>query len=388
MAQVAKRLQQVPPYIFVELDRMKEEAIAQGQDVISLSIGDPDLPTPQIIVQALAEGAAIPQNHRYPLGAGKLELRQEIAHYYARIYGVELDPKDEIIALIGSKEGIGHFPLAFVDDGDVVLYPEPGYPVYRIATLFAGGIPIAMPLRPENKFLPDLEAIGRDVLERTKIMFLNYPNNPTAAFATEEFFERVVALAKRYGFIVVHDAAYLDLAFYGKRAVSFLQIPGAKEVGIEMHSFSKTFNMTGWRLGFACGNAELVQALLAIKSNLDSGVFGAIQHAGIVALRHYDEIVPPLLETYQKRAEVLVRGLEKIGWEDFTRPEGTFYVWLRTRGKRSSFEMTRELLRRCAVMVTPGTAFGDAGEGFIRMAVTAPEERIAEALQRIERANL
>jgi LL-diaminopimelate aminotransferase len=385
---LSERLRKVPPYIFVELDRLKKEAIERGEDVISLSIGDPDLPTPPVIVEALAEAAAKPENHCYPLGTGKPAFREEIAHYYESRHGVKLDPATQIVALIGSKEGIGHLPLALINPGDVVLCPEPGYPVYQISTLFAGGQPYVLPLKADNGFLPDLDAVPQDVLQRTRLIWLNYPNNPTATFAPMDFFEKVVWLAKKHGFVVAHDAAYLDIAFPGEKPHSFLETPGAMDVGIELHSFSKTFNMTGWRLGLAAGNPEIVAALAAIKSNLDSGVFGAVQDAGIVAMRHFDALVPPILDVYRRRRDVLLGGLERIGWKNHTRPEGTFYVWLPTLGGRTAMEMTMELLRRCAVMVTPGTAFGASGEGFIRIALTAPEERICEALERIERTNL
>lgn len=383
---LSDRLKKIPPYIFVELDKMKKAAMDRGEDVISLSIGDPDLPTPTLIVDALREAAQNPENHCYPLGTGKPALRREIASYYQRRYGVTLDPDSQVLALIGSKEGIGHLPLALVDPGDVVLYPDPGYPVYRMATLFAGGEPYALPLRAENGFLPDLEAVPSAILERTRLLFLNYPNNPTAAFAPLEFFEKVVRLAKKYNFAVAHDAAYMDMVFSGQRAHSFLEAPGALEVGIELHSFSKTFHMTGWRLGFAVGNPQIVRALAEIKSNLDSGVFGAIQDAGIIAMRHYEAIVPELVRIYERRCEVLLDGLQRLGWQGFNRPRGTFYVWGPTQHGLSSFDMTAELLQRCAIMVTPGTAFGEQGEGYIRIALTAPEERINEAIQRIANA--
>jgi LL-diaminopimelate aminotransferase len=299
---------------------------------------------------------------------------------------VTLDPKTEVGALIGSKEGIGHFPLAFVNPGDIVLIPEPGYPVYRSATIFAGGEPYTMPLLPENSFLPDIEAIPERVYQRTKLMFLNYPNNPTAAFATREFFERVIEKARKYGFIVMHDAAYLDMAYTDQQAVSFLEMPGAMEVGMEMHSLSKTFNMTGWRIAFAAGNASLIQGLLKIKNNVDSGVFTAIQRAGIVALQNYDKLVPPLRAMYRKRLEAVDAGMKMLGWEDYKRPQGTFYVWLKTRGGRGSMDMTREIIEKCAVVTTPGNGFGQVGEGYFRLALTTSDDRITEACQRMKKA--
>ncbi len=386
--EIAQRLKQIPPYIFVELDRLKKEALQRGEDVISLSIGDPDLPTPQLIVEALAAAAKKPENHCYPLGTGKLALREEIARYYQAKFGVALDPVTEILVLIGSKEGIGHLPLALVDPGTVVLYPEPGYPVYRMSALFAGGEPVALPLTRENSFLPDLDSVPPDTLRRTRLLWLNYPNNPTGAFASVEFFEKVVWFARRYNFVIAHDAAYIDLVFGSERAHSILEISGAKDVAIEFHSFSKTFHMTGWRIGFAVGNRDVVKALAEIKANLDSGVFGGVQDAAIVALQHFDELVPKLRQTYEERCRVLMRRLEQLKWPNVTPPRGTFYVWLPTLHGKSSMEMTMELLKKCAVMVTPGTAFGDGGEGYIRIALTAPEERIEQAFDRIERAGI
>ncbi|MCX7624852.1 MAG: LL-diaminopimelate aminotransferase [Candidatus Sumerlaeaceae bacterium] len=384
----AERLSKVPPYIFVELDQMRKAAVERGEDVISLSIGDPDLPTPSIIVDALAEAAKKPENHCYPLGKGKPELLEEISRYYAQQHDVRVDPYEEIVALIGSKEGIGHLPLAIVNPGDVVLYPDPGYPVYWISAHFAEAEPVPLALRPENDFLPDLEAVPSDILHRTRLLWINYPNNPTASVAPLEFFEKVVWFAKKYGFVVAHDAAYLDLVFHGHTAYSFLAVKGAKEVGIEFHSFSKTFHMTGWRLGFAAGNSRVVGALAALKANLDSGVFGAIQDAGIVAMKNFDKIVPELVAVYEQRCQVLTTALTNIGWRPAAKPRGTFYVWLPTLHQRSSMDMTKELLQRCAVMVTPGTAFGNEGEGFVRISLTAPEPRIKEAVRRIERANI
>jgi LL-diaminopimelate aminotransferase len=382
----ARRLERIPPYVFLEIDRLKQEAVARGEDIINLGIGDPDLPTPGIIIEALAEAARDPATHTYPLGAGMRELRQEIANYYERTRGVVLDPDSEVLALIGSKEGIAHFPWAFVDPGDIVLVPEPAYPVYWSSTIFSGGEPHMMPLRAENGFLPDLDAIPDEVYRRAKLMFLNYPNNPTAAFATRDFFERVVSKAKQHGFIVLHDAAYLDMAYQGERALSFMEIPGARDVGIELHSFSKTFNMTGWRLAFAAGNAQLVQALLALKSNLDSGAFGAIQRAGIVALRNYDTLIPPLLEVYESRLEALNQGMRELGWTEYRPPKGTFYAFLPTRKGFNSMEMAKELIRRCAIVTTPGTGFGSAGEGFFRITLTAPADRLLEACRRMKAA--
>lgn len=382
----AKRLQQLPPYVFLELDRMKNEAVARGEDIINLGIGDPDQPTPPMIIAAMEEAARTPANHQYPLGAGLIDFRKSVAAYYARTRNVELNPAEEVLALIGSKEGIGHFPLAFADPGGVVLVPEPGYPVYNSSAIFAGAEPYAMPLLAENDFLPDLEAVPAAVYERTQLMFLNYPNNPTAAFATREFFERVIAKARKYGFIVLHDAAYLDMAYHGEKALSFLEMDGAREVGIEMHSLSKTFNMTGWRIAYAVGNKALIAGLLKLKSNLDSGVFNAVQRAAITALDHFEDLTPDLLRLYEGRLEALNEGIRELGWTDYKPPKGTFYVWLRTRGGRSSMQMTMDLLKECSIVATPGNGFGAAGEGFFRLALTTSAQRIREACRRMKAA--
>ena len=385
---VSDRLSALPPYPFVELDRMKREALDRGVDIINLGIGDPDQPTPELIIDALTEAARNPVNHQYPLGTGLADFRHEVADYYQRKHNVNLNADKEVGALIGSKEGIAHLPLAFINPGDVVLFPDPGYPVYQSATLFAGGVPVAMPLLKENDFLPDLDAIPHDVLQRTRLMFLNYPNNPTGALATMEFFERVVKLAKKYGFVVAHDAAYLDIVFSGSKGISFLSVPGALDVGIELHSLSKTFNMTGWRIGFAAGHPDLVAGLMAVKANIDSGVFNAIQRAGIAALENIDTLLPSIISIYEARAKVLSEGVRSLGWTDFTSPRATFYVWVRNRGNRTSVEMTRTLIEECGIVTTPGTAFGPSGQGYFRIALTTTEERLREACKRMEKAGL
>lgn len=384
----AHRFAQLPPYIFVELDRMRAEAVARGEDIINLGIGDPDQPTPRPIVEALIEAAQNPAYHRYPSNAGLPAFRQAAAGYYARQHGVKLDPETEIATLIGSKDGIAHMPLAYADPGDVVLVPQPGYPVYRSSALFAGAEPYTMPLRRANGFLPDLDAIPDAIYARTKIMYLNYPNNPTAAFAPRSLFEAVVERAAKHGFIVVHDAAYLDVCFAGEPAVSFLSVPGAREVGIEMCSLSKTFNMTGWRIGFVAGRSDLVAGLSSFKANIDSGVFNAIQAAGAVALNQFDQLVPQINHTYQDRVNALTAGMAALGWEDYEAPRGTFYVWLQTRGGLTSMEMTKALLQKASIVVVPGLAFGGEGEGFFRMAMTTSATRIAEACERIKEAGL
>ncbi len=384
--ETAERLQKLPPYLFVELDRLKQEAIKRGEDVINLGIGDPDLPTPQVIIDAMKAAIEDPSNHQYPSGLGCIEFRQEVAAYYERTRGVALDPQTEVGCLIGSKEGIGHFPLAFVNPGDVVLVPEPGYPVYKSATIFAGGEPYTMPLLQENGFLPDLEAIPESVYQKTRVMILNYPNNPTAAFATREYFEEVIAKARQYGFIILHDAAYLDISYTDEQAVSFLEIPGAMEVGVEMHSLSKTFNMTGWRVAFIAGNPSLIRGLMAVKSNLDSGAFTAVQKAAAAALKNYEALVPDLLKVYQERLNAVDEGMKALGWTDYQRPQGTFYVWLKNRNGLASMDMTRALIEKCAIVTTPGNGFGEQGEGYFRLALTTNADRIREACDRIKKA--
>lgn len=384
--QVSQRLQKLPPYVFLEIDKLKTAAIERGEDIINLGIGDPDKPTPKLIIEAMHEATQDARNHQYPLGAGLIEFRRAVADYYKRTRNVELDPAKEVMALIGSKEGIGHFPLAFVDPGDVVLIPEPGYPVYNSATIFAGGTPHIMPLMAENNFLPDLEAIPDDVYRKTKLMILNYPNNPTAAFATREFFEQVIQKARKHGFIVLHDAAYLDMTYGDEPAVSFMEMTGAKEVGIEIHSLSKSFNMTGWRVAYAVGNADVIAGLINLKSNLDSGVFTAIQRAAIVALTNFEQLIPEVLETYKARLVTFNEGISDLGWSDYVPPQGTFYVWLRTRGGRTSMQMVKDLIEHCAIITTPGTGFGAAGEGFFRFALTTTEDRIREACSRMKKA--
>ncbi len=385
---ISDRLSALPPYPFVELDRMKREAMERGVDIINLGIGDPDQPTPDIIIDALTEAAHNPANHQYPMGSGLVDFRREVVDYYQRQHNVELNADKEVGTLIGSKEGIAHLPLAFINPGDVVLFPDPGYPVYQSATLFAGGTPVAMPLLKENDFLPDLDAIPQDVLHRTRLMFLNYPNNPTAALATMEFFEKVVRMAKKFGFVVAHDAAYLDIVFGGKKALSFLSVPGASDVGIELHSLSKTFNMTGWRIGFAAGHPDLMSGLMAVKANIDSGVFNAVQRAGIAALKNYDKLLPSILSVYEGRVKVLAEGIRSLGWTDFTTPQATFYVWVRNRDNRTSLEMTRTLIEECGIVTTPGSAFGPSGEGYFRIALTTTEDRLLEACKRMEKAGL
>jgi LL-diaminopimelate aminotransferase len=313
-----------------------------------------------------------------------LEFRTAVARWYERRFGVKLDPKTEVLPLIGSKEGIAHIPLAFVNPGDYVLVPTPGYPVYRVSTLFAGGTPYFLPLRKENGFLPNLSDIPKEVAEKAKLLFINYPNNPTSAIAERSFFEEVVAFARRYQIIVCHDAAYSEVAFDGYQPPSFLEVEGAKEVGIEFHSLSKTFNMTGWRIGFAVGHEEIVSALGRLKTNIDSGVFQAIQEAGIEALNHFDTPLPEIIKIYERRRDVLVKGLREIGL-DVDLPKATFYLWFQVPRGYTSAQFATLLIEQAGIVATPGNGFGEAGEGYIRMALTVDEKRLKEAIVRLKR---
>lgn len=381
----SQRLKQIPPYLFAEIDRLKNEMIRRGVDVIDLGVGDPDLPTPPHIVERLKEAAEDPENHRYPSYNGLFLFRRAVSDWYKRRFGVDLDPEREVIALIGSKEGIAHLPLAFVDPGDVVLVPNPAYPVYHIGTIFAGGRPYYMPLLEENGFLPNLEKIPEDIARRAKLIFVNYPNNPTAAVADLDFFERLKRFAKKYNIIVCHDAAYTELSYDGYRPPSFLEVKGSKEIAIEFHSLSKTYNMTGWRIGFAVGNADVIKALKEVKSNIDSGVFQAVQWAAIAALEGSEDAVEKNRRIFQERRDILIDGLRKIGLR-VQRAKATFYLWARVPSGYSSASFSRFLLERAGIVTTPGSGFGDAGEGYIRIALTVPKGRIIEAVKRL--ANL
>lgn len=380
----AQRLKRLPPYLFQEIDRLKAELISKGVDVINLGVGDPDLPTPKHIIEKLQRAAENPANHQYPSYSGMNDFKLSVAHWYQRRFGVDLAPSSEVLTLIGSKEGIAHLPLACINPGDLALIPSPAYPVYHVANLFAGGESYFMPLLRENHFLPDLDTIPADTARRAKVMFINYPNNPTGATAERPFFEKVVAFAKDYDVIVCHDAAYTEMAFDGYRPLSFLEIPGAREVGIEFHSLSKTYNMTGWRLGFAVGSAEVLEGLGQVKSNIDSGAFNAVQWAGITALEEDQSCVAEMQGIYQERRDVLLSGLNKAGLNPEI-PKATFYVWCPTPPDYTSKQFSSLLLKECGIVTTPGSGFGEPGEGYIRMALTVTKERIEEAVGRIQK---
>jgi LL-diaminopimelate aminotransferase len=382
--EMAKRIDQIPPYLFAEIDKKKEEMRKKGMDLIDLGIGDPDLPTPKPIIERLKKAAENSKNHRYPSYEGMIEFRTAVAEWYERRFGIKLNPGTEVLSLIGSKEGIAHIPLAFVNPEDIVLIPSPGYPVYRVSTLFAGGTPYFLPLRKENGFLPILSEIPGTVAKKAKLLFINYPNNPTSAIAERPFFEEVVAFAQRYQIIVCHDAAYSEIAFDGYHPLSFLEVEGAKEVGVEFHSLSKTFNMTGWRIGFAVGHSEILSGLGRVKTNIDSGLFQAIQEAGTEALNHLDTPLPEIIDIYERRRDVMVKGLQEIGLE-VDRPKATFYLWIRVPRGYTSAQFAALLLEQGGIVVTPGNGFGEEGEGYIRMALTVDEKRLKEAIERLKK---
>lgn len=381
--ELAQRIKELPPYLFAEIDRMRREAAARGMDLIDLGVGDPDLPTPQEIVQRAMAAVADPGNHRYPSYEGMLSFREAAASYMKKRFGVEVNAETEVVSLIGSKEGIAHLPLAFINPGDLALVPSPGYPVYGTATLFAGGESYFMPLLKQNGFLPDLEAVPQEVRNKAKLMFLNYPNNPTAAVADEAFFSEAVKFAQRHGIILCHDAAYAEVYYNEAKPASLLQIPGSKEVAVEFHSLSKTYNMTGWRLGFVCGNRQVVAALGKIKTNIDSGVFQAIQVAGAYALSADQSSAARMRQVYQERRDLLVDGLRKAGLK-VDPPAATFYLWVPVPEGYTSSSFTAHLLNASGIVSTPGVGFGQAGEGYVRMSLTVATDRIKEAAERIQ----
>lgn len=379
----AKRVKNLPPYLFARIEKLIEQKKANGVDVISLGIGDPDRPTPQNIIEALNKEAKNPENHQYPSSVGMLSFRQAVANWYQKRFGVELDPKNEIVSLVGSKEGIAHISWCFLDPQDISLVPDPAYPVYEGGTILAGAEPYYMPLTEERGFLPNLADIPDDIAKKAKVMFLNYPNNPTGAVATEEFFKEVVEFAKKYNILVCHDAPYTEVAFDGYRPISFLQTPGAKEVGIEFHSVSKTYNMTGWRIGWAAGHPQAIDALGRLKSNIDSGQFQAIQYAAIEALSGDQKIIEENNEIYKERRDILVDGLNAIGW-NLEKPKSTIYVWAPVPKGFTSGSFAELVLQEAGVVITPGAGYGPKGEGYFRMSLTVPTERLEEAIERIK----
>lgn len=383
---LADRLATLPPYLFAEIDRVKAEVAARGVDIISLGIGDPDMPTPDFIIDAMKEAITRPANHQYPSYVGMMAFREEVAAWYKRRFNADVDPATEVVSLIGSKEGIAHFPLAFVNPGDLVLVCTPNYPVYNIATEFAGGIVQEIPLLEENNFLPDLDSIDGATWDKARAIFLNYPNNPTAAVADAAFYEKLIAIAKAHNVIVVHDTAYTEIYYNDEnKPLSILSVEGGKDVAIEFHSLSKTYNMTGWRVGMAVGNADLIHGLGKIKENVDSGIFQAVQEAGITALRDGDSFTNDLRKIYRGRRDTVISALHKAGIRCNV-PEATFYIWSHVPEGYTSSEFVTKVLQETGVVLTPGNGFGGPGEGFFRISLTVNDERLEEAVSRI--ANL
>ncbi|MGB9681991.1 MAG: LL-diaminopimelate aminotransferase [bacterium] len=387
MIRKAKRLDNIPPYLFAEIDKKKEEAIKRGVKVLNLGIGDPDLPTPPHIVDALYEAAKITSNQKYPPYEGTKEFRKAVVEWFERRFNVSLDPEKEVIALIGSKEGIAHIFLSFVDPGDITLIPDPGYPVYKVATILAGGIPYTFPLKP-GTYLPDFSKIPEEVARKARLLFLNYPNNPTAGVADLSVFEEAVEFAKRYDIIICHDNAYSEVTFDGFVAPSILEVKGAKDIAIEFHSLSKTYNMTGWRIGYAVGNREIIEGLSIVKTNVDSGVFMAIQSAGVTALKGPQNVVEENKRVISKRRDIFIEGLKRLGW-NISPTKGTFYLWVSIpKNFSSSIDFAGFLLDKTGIVVPPGIGYGENGEGYFRIALTVEESVLREALKRMEEAGI
>ncbi len=379
----SKRVQQIPPYLFADIEKQIERAKAAGADIISLGIGDPDLPTPELIIDELKATVEDAENHRYPSSQGMASYRQEVAAYYRRRFGVELSPDQEVCSLIGSKEGIANINFCFVDPGDINLVPDPGYPVYSTATMLAGGECYFMPLKEENGFLPDLQAIPDAVADKAKILWLNYPNNPTGAVADLAFFEEAVAFAKKHDLLICHDSAYVEMTYDGYVAPSILQVPGAKDCAVEFGSCSKPFNMTGWRIGYIVGNAKAVGVLARYKSNVDSGAFQAVQYAAIAGFRRAEEIVAKSAAIYAARRDILVGGLNEIGW-NLKAPKATFYVWAPVPKGFDAKSFAAHVFDKTQIVITPGTGYGQMGEGYFRATLTLEENLMRQAIQRLK----
>jgi len=380
---IAERVRTLPPYLFAAIEQQIAERRAAGIDVISLGIGDPDLPTPDHIVEALAEGARDPATHQYPSNQGEPRFRQAVADFYATRFGVTLDPSEQIVPLLGAKEGIAHICQVLLDPGDVALAADPGYPVYVNGPLLADGIARHLPLVPALGFQPDLEAIPAETLERAKMLFVSYPNNPTGAVIEDDFFARLVAFAREHDIVVVHDNAYADITFDGYVAPSFLATPGASEVGVEVFSLSKSYNMTGWRAGAVVGDREVVDAYWRLKTNVDSGMFGAVQRAAVAALTGSQECVREMCRVYRRRRDLLVTALRTVGMH-VDPPKGTIYLWVPVPDGYTSASFTQQVLEQADVVVTPGAAYGPSGESYVRLSLTVPDDRLEEAVRRIE----
>ena len=379
---VSKWVENLPPYLFVEITRKIAEKKARGETIISFAIGDPDIPTPPHIIDSLCQAAQDPANHRYPETAGLPELRGAIAEWYKKRFDVLLDPDKEVLPLIGSKEGIAHIALCLIDPGDFALVPDPAYPVYAISTELAGGKNYSMPLAEDNNFLPDLDTIPDDVLQNAKLLWINYPNNPTGAVADIEFFNRVVQFAQQHDLAICHDGPYSEVAFDGYQPVSFMQAEGAKEVGVEFHSLSKSYNMTGWRIGMVVGNAKMIDALRIVKSNMDSGIAQAIQCAAIEALTGPQDCIQKHNAIYQRRRDLVFDMLTDIGLESKP-PKASLYIWAKVPKGYTSVELANELLDKVGVVVTPGTGYGKNGEGYVRLSLTIPDAGLVKGLSRL-----
>jgi len=386
--QLTERVKKIPPYLFATIDKKKAEARAKGIDVVDLGIGDPDIPTPEFIVEAMVAAVRKPENHNYPPYEGTLAFREAVARWYFRRFGVSLNPKTEVVSLIGSKEGIAHAFLTFLDPGDIALLPDPGYPAYKVNALIAGGVPYMVPATAENNYEPDLDAIPADILAKSKLIFLNYPGNPTGALASDAFYERAILFAKKHNILICTDMAYSEVYYEGQKPRSILEFPGAKDVVLEFHTLSKTFNMTGWRIGMVVGNEEAVQALGKIKTNMDSGIFKAIQEAVIPALDdETDSFVTTQNAIYQKRRDIVVSGLNDLGW-NMPSPKATFYIWAPVPKGYTSESFVMTLLDTIGVLVVPGNGYGENGEGYFRISITTSEERLHEAIARLKKANI
>lgn len=378
----AQRIAKLPPYLFAEIDRKVAEAKANGVDIISFGVGDPDLPTPDHIVDALIEAAHDPSTHRYPSYTGMPAFRSAISEWHAHRFGVELDPDSEVQPLVGAKEGIFHLPVAFVDPGDIALVPDPGYPVYETGTLLTGGEPWLMPLRPESGFLPDFEEIPGDILRRAKVMWLNYPNNPTSGCVDVGFFQRAVDFCRDHDLLLAHDAAYTEVTYDGYVAPSVLEAEGAMDCAVEFHSLSKTYNMTGWRIGWVAGAPYAIEALKRLKTNIDSGIFDAVQRAGIAALTGSQESTRAAVERYRHRRDLLCDGLKSMGLV-VEPPRGSIYVWTPVPERHTSESFTTYLLQGAGVVVAPGTGYGPSGEGYVRFSLTLDDARLEEGVDRL-----
>jgi LL-diaminopimelate aminotransferase len=379
---IARRIENLKPYLFVEINKKIAEKKAKGEEIVSFAIGDPDIPTPSHIINGLCQAAQDPANHRYPESEGLPELRQSIADWYKKRFNVILDPATEVLPLIGSKEGIGHIAFCVIDPGDIALVPDPAYPVYAIGTQLAGGRPFYLSLKESNGFLPSLDGIRDDILQKTKVLWINYPNNPTGAVADLSFFNRVVEFAKKYNILVCHDGPYSEVSFDGYQPASFMQAEGAKDIGIEFHSLSKSYNMTGWRIGMVVGNAQAVGALKTLKSNLDSGIPQAIQRMAIEAFSGPQDSIAEHNAIYQRRRDLICEVLNNIGLQ-VTPPKASLYVWAKVPEGYNSVDFTADLLDQVGVAVTPGVGYGRSGEGYVRLSLTIPDASLVKGLSRL-----